>query len=216
MIRLKLAAIVGGLVLAFFGVQEFRVSMGSSAEPLAVELAAIEGGETPAGNHVLIGEHVADYYGCVYEGEEGSDRVNHIYYPIISEDNSFFTELAAGIEKHGNPNNIPEDEYPEINDFSVLVKSKRFKTTDSIPGGLASEDKVQGLVINLIDSLDAEEKKLIQIDFPTVDLDKVWIIEEGRKPVSMLASLGMIGGGGLLSLLGLGWLALGFGSGKSS
>ena len=215
MFRVKIAAIIGGLVLTYFGVQEFRVGMGASTEPTAAELVVIENGETPESNHLLIGQHVADYVGCVYEYTEGSDKVNHMYYPIISEENSFFDELAALYGKYGNQNDIPDGEYPEIHDFTVLVKTKRFKNRRSIPEGLVSEDKVQGLVINLIDSLDAEEKQLIQSQFPEVNLDEVLILEEGRKPASMIVSGAMIAGGILLSLLGLGWLLMGFGGSKS-
>jgi hypothetical protein len=211
MFRLKIAAIIGGLVLAYFGVQEYRVSMGTSAEPMAVDLAALEGGETPDNNHILIGQHVADYDGCVYEYEEGSGRVTHMYYPIISDSNSFFDELNALYEKYDNPDDIPEQEHPGIHEFRVLVKTKRYKTENSIPAGLGAEDSVQGLVINLIDSMDKEEERMIQSEFPKVNMDELLIVEDGRKPTSMFASLGMVGGGGLLSFLGLAWMFLGGG-----
>ncbi|MDB2687479.1 hypothetical protein N9Y42_09740 [Mariniblastus sp.] len=215
MFRIKLAMLMGGLVLAYFGVQEYRVSMGTSTEPLAIELAAIEGGEIPSCNHLKVGKHVADYVGCVYEYEEryGKTSITHLYYPIISHDNSFFTELGALYEKYGDPNDIPDEEYPEIHNFHVLVKTKRFKTESSIPEGLNAENEIQGLVINLVDSLDAEEKSMIQEDFPEVNLDQVLILEDGRKPASMATSLGMTGGGVLMSLLGLVWLMMGLADG---
>jgi len=60
MFRLKIALIIGGAFLAFFGLQEYRVSMGTSAEPAQIDLAKVEAGETPSNNHWLLGEHTAD------------------------------------------------------------------------------------------------------------------------------------------------------------
>jgi len=212
MFRLKLGLIIGGLVLAYFGVQEFRLSMGTSTEAVQVDLAALEKGEALENNHVLMGEHYADYAGCVYEYEEGNGRVTHTYYPVISENHSFFAGLEKLAEKYDSINAAPESEWPTIDTFKVLVKTKRFKNVKSIPEGLGNEDKIQGLVINLVESMDSEEEKLIKQTFPKLNIDDVLIVEEGRKPSSALASFGMMGGGGLLSLLGLGWLAAGFGS----
>jgi len=210
MFRLKLALIIGGAVLAYFGVQEYRLSMGTSTEPAKVDLAACENGETLENNHVLIGKHVADYNGSVYEYEEGNGKVTHTYYPIISDDHPFFEQLAALYEKYGeNIESAPESEWPSIDTFKVLIKTKRFKTVDSIPDGLGDQEKIQGLVINLVDSMDREEEKLIKQSFPKLNMDDVWIVEDGRKPSSAVSSLGMIGGGGLLSFLGMGLFFVG-------
>ncbi len=67
MFQLKLAAVVGGVMLAYFGIQEFRVSQGTSEEPVAVDLAELESGKNSDNNHIRIGEHVAVYSGCVYQ-----------------------------------------------------------------------------------------------------------------------------------------------------
>jgi len=114
------------------------------------------------------------------------------------------------ITKYGGPSNIPDAEYPEVDTFRVLVKTKRFKTESSIPNGISSDDSLKGLVINLIRSMDAEEKKLIKQSFPKVNIDDVIILEDGREPASMMVSLGMIGGGILLALAGLAWMLSGF------
>jgi hypothetical protein len=37
-------------------------------------------------------------------------------------------------------------------------------------------------VINRIDSLGQEERELVLESFPEVNLDKVWIIGQGRRP----------------------------------
>ena len=209
MFRLKLALIGGGLMLAWFGIQEFRLSSGTSAEPVSVSLAELEGGAEPGNGHVLIGEHIADFAGCIYEYKEKNKSVTHAYYPVISEEHPFFKELNELYAKYPNIDDAPESEYPGIDDFRVLVKTKRFKTIGSIPEGLKPMDNLQGLVINLVESIKSEEKKLIKESFPKLNFENVLIVEDHRKPSSAITSLGMIGGGGLLSLLGIGSFFMG-------
>ena len=144
MFRLKLGLIIGGLVLAYFGVQEFRLSMGTSTEAVQVDLAALEKGEALENNHVLIGEHYADYAGCVYEYEEGNGRVTHTYYPVISENHSFFAGLDKLAEKYGNVNDAPESEcQPSILSKSWL-KQNDLKMRGQFLRGLATKIKSKG------------------------------------------------------------------------
>ena len=196
-------------MLAWFGIQEFRLSSGTSVEPASVSLAELESGTEPGNGHVLIGEHVADFAGCVYEYKEKNNKVTHAYYPVISQEHAFFEELNELYEKYPNIDDAPESEYPGIDDFRVLVKTKRFKTIQSIPEGLQPMDSLQGLVINLVESVSGEEKKLIKSSFPKLNFEKVLIVEDNRKPLSTTVSMGMIGGGGLLTLLGIGSFFMG-------
>lgn len=209
MLRIKLAAVIGGLVLAFFGLQEFRVSHGSSREATAVNLADIERGTPPSNNHVQIGEHFAIYGGSVYQYSQSkydhsapgnSTKVTYCYYPIISAEHPFIKAVTSG-----------EDD-PDFSNISVLVKSKRFKTIGAIPDGIVEETSLQGLVVNRIESLDREERNLLRENFPQVDFEKVLIVEDGRKPASLFKSAGLVGGGGLLSLFGVALFFLGGGS----
>jgi len=207
MFRIKIAMVIGGAVLAFFGFQEFRVSSGTSSEPLAVNLAELERGEIPSNPHLTIGSHFALYGGCIYEFEQskygsgqpsGSSKVTMCYYPIVSAEHPLIQAIAN------------ESEDFDFGNLAVVVKTKRFKTFGALPDDiLAQENAVQGLLINKIDSLDGEEKKLLQESFPSVDVDKVLILQEGRKPSSVFLSLGMLLGGVVLSLLGIGSFFIG-------
>ncbi len=207
MFRIKIAMVVGGAVLAFFGFQEFRVSSGTSSEPLAVNLAQLEAGDVPSNPHLAIGSHYALYGGCIYEFEQSkygsgqpspSSKVTMCYYPIVSQEHPLIQAIAD------------ESEDFDFKNLAVVVKTKRYKTFGALPDDLiAQESSVQGLLINRIDSLDAEEKKLLRESFPSVDVDKVMILQEGRKPSSIFLSLGMMLGGMVLSLLGIGSFFIG-------
>ena len=208
MFRIKIAMIIGGGVLAFFGIQEFRVSSGTSSAPEEVQLLQLEGGQIPENSHLKVGPHYAIYAGSIYEYEESkysasstpsnSAKVNVCYYPIVSKSHPF----VEAVER--------EDDFFEFDQIAGLVKTKRFKKIGSIPEDLlADESNVQGLVVNRVDSLDKEEKKLLKENFPKVDIDRVLILEEGRQPSSLLKSGGMIMGGLALIAVGIGLFFVG-------
>jgi len=224
MIRLNLALIIGGGVLAFFGGQEYLVSSNTQSDPVEVELADLESGEDPSNNYLKIGEHVALYPGAVYycyvdessgRDDDPGNKVEYCFYPIISTSHPFMKELDAFdekmIEKYGNLDNVPDSEpWPEVAGLKVLVKSRRFKTIGALP--LEIDDSVPGvtgLVINQIDSLGSEEEKLLKESLPELNMDDVLILEAGREPASGLKSVGMMGGGVLLIVVGIGLFFVG-------
>jgi len=211
--RLVLALIVIGGVVAFLGWQEYAVASGCSAEPVTTELAKLEQGGTPENNHIQIGAHQRFYDATVYQyhqtrGQDGppkdSTSVDHAYIPIISNEHPFFGEMGELLSKYGSVEDVPEDtEWPSIDNFAVLMKTKEFKTIGSIPDGLLAGAPFSGLVVNRIGKLDKEEAKLVRGNFPKVDLEKILIVEAGRKPKSAMLTMGMMGGGGVLILVGL-------------
>ncbi len=210
--KIKLGLIVAGIVVAFIGYEEFKVSQGTTKEPMEIQLSSLEQGESVKNNHLKITEHWALFPFSVYEykqdrGETGDPKptakVNHTYYPIISNDHPYLIRLDELAEEYDDLDEVPDEEWPTIGDLAVLVKSEQFATIADIPYDWEFKSELQGLVINRIKSLEKEESRLIQSSFPTVDLDKVLLLEVGRKPSSSLKSLGMVLGGGILSLFGV-------------
>jgi hypothetical protein len=56
-------------------------------------------------------------------------------------------------------------------------------------------ERVQGLLINRVEKLDAEEVRLLKSSFPKMNFDKVLLLESGRTPSSVLfALLAMLAG----------------------
>lgn len=219
--RLKLIIIIAGGFLAFMGFEEYKVSEGTTGEAAALDVAALESGAVEVSNpHVMLGDHVASYWDCIYQyqqskastGEPGPDaRVNHVYYPVISVNNPYLAEVAAFQKKYENSDTQPADsEIPTIKQVAILAKTTEFKTIGDIPDGLADMTGLEGLIVNKIESLDSDEINLLRQGFPGFDPEKVLLLEVGRKPSSKVKSLGFMAGGGLLSLLGLGWLVTGF------
>ncbi len=201
MSRFKLVIAVLGGMLAFFGVQEWRVSQGTTLEPIAVELSEVEAGKAPDNSHWKLGEHVALYNACVYEFEQskyskaepGADtKVNFVYYPVVSK-----SLLAEAVNKDKPDAGIAAS---ALNNFAVLVKSKQFKTVGAIPDEPDLVPNAQGLVINRVTSLGKKEVELLKSGFPGLNTDKLLLLEVDRHPSSGLKSGGMIASGALLAL----------------
>jgi hypothetical protein len=206
MFRLFICVIVIGVCVGFVGYKEYRVSEGTTAEPLEVNLQYLEDGNEIENNHVLVGPHFADLFGIVYEWEGTEENINYMYYPIVSEKNSYVKQLV-GLKKHyGSMNDIPDELWPTADNVVVLVKTRRYKKISEVPAELLAEEKVQGMVVNKIESLDHEEKELVRQCLPDADINKLLILEESRKPSSIFLSIGLIAGGALTGLVGLGGL----------
>ncbi|MCP4347508.1 MAG: hypothetical protein GY795_18540 [Desulfobacterales bacterium] len=212
MYRIFLIMIAGGIGACYLGYNEFVVAKGTTEIPVEVELADMEKGTVPENNHMKIGRHLRLYPASIYKYErpKNSDsekaephyKVTCAYYPIISFSHSYFDRMRSVIEEYGSTDAVPEDKWPNFDDFKVLVKTKTFKTINDIPNDFEEKEALTGLVVNRIDTISQEEKKLILSNFPKVGFSNLIILEENRKPSNPVKSTGMMGGGVMLSLSG--------------
>ena len=67
----------------------------------------------------------------------------------------------------------------------------------------SKQDKFAGLIINEIESLGKEEKKLLSKSYPGIDFSQVYIIEHNRSPASMVVVGVWYTVGVILALLGV-------------
>ena len=215
-----IAAVLGG-ILIWFGWQEYVLGKGATTEAQETDLAALEKGAALTNPHVKFGEHICIFNkSLVYSYEKDlenqksatpASEVNHAYYPIVSTSHKFSKEYLAMMAKYGSIGKTPEKERPNLpNTFTVLVKTRAYKTVGDLPDGVAKHANVQGLVINEIEGLDSDERRLIRGRFPKLDLDKVLILERGREPSSPTMAIAFIGAGGAIIVLGIGlvvWLS---------
>ncbi|MCB0214050.1 MAG: hypothetical protein KDJ52_32230 [Anaerolineae bacterium] len=216
MYRLFILIIIAGIMMLFCGGREFIVSYGTHTEPQHIELANLEQGATLDNNHLELGRHWRLYSAIVYQYKIPKNaskepmpdyQVAYAYYPIISDEHPFLNKLRELDAKYGRIEAIPNDEFPTLNEFAVLVKSHEFKTIGALPDAWQEEESIRGLVINRITSLDKDEERLVRENFPNLDFSKILILEEGREPSSNSYSLGMMGSGLLSLLLGVGvWI----------
>lgn len=190
MIRFILVVMGLGGFLIFKAYQDFTIASGSTTQPEAIALATLEDAGAVENNHIEIGPHVQVFPELIYSYKakgsvNDSTRVEYAYYPIISKDDPFVAKLDAIEARYGDDGDVPDEEWPTLETITVLVKTTRFKTVGALPEGLGSAESVRGMVISEIEPLDSEESALITSSFPSVDPQKVIILEERRKPQSM-------------------------------
>lgn len=206
--RFILVLLILGGVGFYKGVQELNVRLASGRTPLNVELLELESGMIPETYFLEIGSHWAVYDALIYSYNEGqrndsSDelKLNYAFYPVISDQHPYNVAIDKLLEEYGN--NVPEKLIPEFRNFTVLVKTKRFKTVGDIPANWDYMESIEGLVINRLGKLESDEKALILDIFPALDLDTVLILEEGRSVSSIGLLILYFAGGGLFILGGL-------------
>ena len=207
MFRILLVMVIGGAALVFAGVQEMRLAGSAKAEPQAISCAKlIESG--PGDNaHVKMGDFLLSTGAiCIQEGKNGGKWQN-VWVPAVPLNGAYHQKLVESIGADGKlagPMPIPDD-------IRVIVKSSKIGGEQQLET-LADQDTLQGMVVNKIASLGSKEKKILAESYPGVNFDKCLIIEHGRTPASSGKSYGMMGGGALLSVLGV----LGFFRSKTS
>jgi hypothetical protein len=208
--------IIAGMLCSGWGALQYYAAIGCSPEAVLSDLAKLESGEAPSNFHIKLGEHVAAYnQAMIYSkglGEPTEDsRVQWVKYPILSRNNPFFSKIKPLIQKYKGVKNIPDNEYPDAETFSVLVLTRKWKTFGDIPDTMEKIESLEGLIINKVAPLTSDQKALIERSFPKVDADKLWIVEEGRRPYKLSTCYGLVGSGIFMLLLAL---IIGITSGK--
>ena len=123
MVRIALLLVIGGGAVVYFGYQEYTLSVGASEIPVHCVLRDLETGTEPPDKHLEIGEHWAIFPTWVGWGEENSDQLDYIYYPIVSEGSPYNQAWDELLGRYGD-NEIPQNEYPSLKSLAILVKSK--------------------------------------------------------------------------------------------
>jgi hypothetical protein len=215
LLAISVLLFIAGGAASVWGWNEQKLADKSTAEAVNLDLAKIEAGEKVDNFHVRIGPHYACYYATVYSerqektaGKVVSSSLTHAYYPIVSISNADVKILEPLEKKYGDLNKVPPDEeIPQPNHFVVLVKTSRFKKLEEIPDApFRREESVHGMIINEISSLAPKEKELIKQQFPTLNVDKLLVLEDGREPTSSGMRQMAMYGGMAGAILGLGLL----------
>ncbi len=194
--------VIGGGVLAFLGWQEWSLASGTEAEPRQISCEEL-GGQGPGDNpHVEMGDFVfCDYY--VSEGTNDSD-IDRVWVAAVPFGGDYHVRLMEASDEEGNiVGNVPPP-----TDVRVIVKSSKVSSEYELVA-LGDQETIKGMVVNEISSLKKDEKDLLRQGYPSIDFDKVQILEHARKPAGFGKVFAMLGGGLALVLVGG---VVGFGS----
>jgi hypothetical protein len=199
----KIAMVVAGIVLAVWGVREARMSGLSKEDPQEITCEDL-GRDGPGDNaHVIVTEFVFPTGIFVYEEKRRGGDWEKVWVPVLPLGGEWHQKVLAIYEEHGEEN-LEDVMVPEPDSFSVIVRSEHVPDEDALDA-LENQDAFRGLVINEIDSLGREEKKILADEYPGVDLEKCWIVDHKREPKSTGTVILLIGLGAVLAAVGV-WL----------
>ncbi len=169
--------IVAAAVLVFGGGYWIKKKMDedtlrSGAKSLPQQMSVVDLERDGPGNNIYI--ELADFAAggtYVYETKGNSKYWQTVWIPLIARGSEYDKRLSA--LKEGDP--MPPGP------FRVILKSGHIVDERSLDRELAS-DSITGMVINDIEEMSGEERRLLEKHYPGVDIDRCWIFQDGRKP----------------------------------
>jgi hypothetical protein len=198
--RLKLVILGVGAMLAWMGFEEFKLGRVASSEPQLITVAELESHGPGDNAHVELADFLLSEQAFVYESREGSSTWTKIWIPALPLGGEHHQQLLLLVDNQGM---FTTDDLPLPKSIGVIVKSSKIKNEKQLET-LAAADTLTGLIVNEIDSLGSEERRLLAQSYPGIDLGNVYILEHGRKPAGAGKIFGFMGSGALLVLIGLG------------
>ncbi len=187
MIRLAIALLISGAVLTYFGVQEVQLAAGARAAPQRISCAALAASGPGDNAHILLTDFRLLPQVAVLQGVNHTEKLLIPAVPGTSE--------ADGSAPATAPSNV-----------AVLVMTRGVHSKEQF-AEFAARTTIDGMILNKIDSLGSKERAALAADLPGADLDKLWLLEQGRLPESMAHAAAMLGVG-VTILLGGGALAI--------
>jgi hypothetical protein len=178
--RLGLGMLILGGVLIYFGVREAQLGMSASAEPEAITLKALLDRGATGNPHVLVRDYVLDVDRGVEKGQENNAGEWQVVWVPIA---------PAGEVKPGEP-------FP----IRAVIRSKRVHHETDLR---LLQPTVHGMVVNGIESLGSDERKVMEEMAAGADLGRCLIIDDERAPSDASWLFGFFGGGVALVAVGV-------------
>ena len=194
--RFKLVPLVIGGVLFFIGWQEWRLGTKAKAQPQVISAADLAARGPGANAHIILTDFAPSSGAYVYQANKGvggsvQGRWQKVWVPAV----------AGGVSPFGmQPGGLLG------NDIRIILKTTKAGDENELRG-IVLQPRLQGLVVNEIETMSGDEKKKLSESYPGVDFTRCWILEIGREPAGVPKVLGLMGGGGMLFLAGAAWLA---------
>lgn len=208
MFRLAIGMVVVGCILGFMGYQEMSLASKTDKTPQTISCRALSSNGPGDNANVVMTDFLLCSMAYVYETiSQNDDTYKTVWVPAVPLGGAYHQKILSMIDQDGN---FMGDQVPIPRDLHVLIKTSHARNDRAVVN-LGERDTIAGLVINDIESVKGEERKLLQESYPGVNFDNVWILEHGRQPAGAGKTLGLMGGGTALVLAGLALGAAGLG-----
>lgn len=202
MSRFILAMVIGGGFLVFMTVQDWRLKSTAKEKPQFITCADLETKGPGENAHIVLGEFWLCSLSYVYE-EKSAGNWSKVWVPAVPVDGEYHQQLLSQLDDQGNV--IGDIKLPT--NIKVIVTSKDIHNESELTA-LTDKQTLQGMIVNLVESLGSEEKKILQESYPSVNFDDCYIVEVDRKPAStgrLLATgfggLALMAAGGITFLM---------------
>ena len=187
--RFKIWILVAGVAVGYLGWKEYKLSGEVKKEPQTITCADLAKNGYGDNAHVRVTEFTVATSEFVYKEKGHGKEWSEVWLPVVPVDGEYARRIAA----------LPEDaeEIPPAKSFGVILQSEHVTGLE----GLSVFDEMPallGVVINEVDSLDRDTKKLLAESYPSVDLDTCWILEHDRKVSGAGRGMGFLGLGVVL------------------
>lgn len=198
-----------GIGLLVYANTESKVSGGATETPRSVSCRRLidEGpGENP---HVLVTDAIAgqNYFTRVRvtEEEQASGMTTDkpweaVYLPLVPLTPEIRTRLARGEAF------VP----PPADSIRLVLVSHAIRNKEELGQVFGQDGAIQGLIVNAKAEIEREAQDVLRQKYPGIALDKVLILEPGRKPTSraflvalFVGGIGLIASAGVLGIVGL-------------
>jgi hypothetical protein len=187
MVRLKIALMILGGVVGFFGIQEWRLATAAKPTPQRLSAAQLVDKGPGKNAHILLTNYTAAGNDFVYEENKRTHKWQKVWIPLQPDGGLFGLQPGGPVR--------------------ILFKSKKASGEGDLAGIFMGLPPLKGMIVNKIESLGREEKDLLRARYPSIDFDHCYIFEHDRSPASTAQVVGLMGGGGFLILLGMAWVA---------
>jgi hypothetical protein len=196
-------AVIGAMVV-FFSFLELRLAAVSSSAPQKLTLAHLAA-QGPGNNAWVIVTNFIPAENFVFvvrthrfdplrnDRNYARHRWEKIYVPLLPLTPRVREQQAQ------DPDFRPR---ARPGDIRVILSSGKIHSARDLDQ-LDRQTEIKGMVINEIQSLDSETRKLLEEEYPGTDFSRCYLLQEGRGPASALGMVLGILGGTLLTALGL-------------
>ena len=182
MSRGKLILTAFGIGIFIYGTTEWQLKTVAKESPQTISAAALAA--NGPGNNANV--RVTNFYVCtedfVIEKRRRSDRWSKVWVPVV-----------------------PAGQSPDMGNIRIIVQDDDCEDEMDV-AAMNGSGTLDGLIINKISGLGAEERRLLAKRYPGTDFNACYILDRGRRPIASAAVLGLMGGGGFVALLGVAWI----------
>lgn len=201
---------IGGFLLLVFvgnwGCQEVRLARVAQSEPQTLTCEAL-GRDGPGNNAwVTMTNHVLLTHSFVYLSRKqrisGKEKWTEAWVPAVPRDGEYHRLLHKAAVQYGEAGETGRDFVaPAPTDLQVIVKITSLDGQEDVDR-LAEAATLRGMIVNQIDRLSSETRRILAQSYPGIDLDRCWILQVRRSPTNPIVGNIAI----LLSVAGSIWL----------